>query len=81
MLTELLDKDRFNLLQTKKERSQPVLPQTTKQLHSLTPDSKSTTKTRTDLSPEIKVKALSNPLTSNSSNLCRCRVNKLLLLC
>lgn len=79
MLTKLLDKDRFNLLQTKeKERNQPASPWKTKQPHKPRPADKkqSTTKTQTDLSPETKAKAPSNLLTSSNSNLFRSRANK-----
>jgi hypothetical protein len=79
MLTELLDKDRFNLLQTKeKERNQPASPWKTKQPQIPRPVDKKqiTTKTRTDLSPVIKAKALSNLLTRHNSNLFRSRVNR-----
>ena len=79
MLIELLDKDRFNLLQTKeKERNQPASSWKTKQLHKPRPADKNqiTTKTRTDLSPVIKAKAPSSLLTSSNSNLFRFRANR-----
>ena len=71
-----LVKDRFNLLPTKeKERNQPALPPwKTKLLHKLlTADNN---KTAIDLSPEIKVKAPSNHLTSNNSNHFRPKVQQ-----